>query len=149
MKNPRSAGLANDRVRKLFEAWWDRDLETFRYHFTQRLRADGTPVERKLAAELAADDPLPPNTFEVFGKFFTDTSKVNRITLMVNTDAAILVACSEAGMPLKIQSDCEGLPRLHLFAVTMMGLNPRSIAHIATTETIEVDKFSIWSAGAS
>lgn len=149
LKNPSDSGLENGQVRKLFDAWFDRDAEKFQAYFTQRLMADGKPMEPKLAAELAAEEPLPPHAFDIFDKFFTDRSKFNRITLMVNTDAAILVACSEADMQLKIQPDCAGLPTLHLFAVTMLGLNPRSIAHIASTETVEVDKFSIWSEGAS
>src|SRR5438876_11197785 len=149
LKNPRDAGLENGQVRKLFNAWFERDADKFRGYFTQRLMADGKPMEPKLAATLAAEDPLPLNAFDIFEKFFTDKGKFNRITLLVNTDAAILVACSEADMPLQIQPDCAGMPKLHLFAVTMLGPNPRSITHIATTETVEVDKFSIWAEGAS
>lgn len=106
-------------------------------------------MDAELASELAVKDPLPSNTFDLFDKFFTDKSKLNRVTLMVNSDAAIIVACAEADMPLKLQPDCAGLPKLHLFAVTMLGLNPRSITHIATTETVDVDKFGIWSEGSS
>jgi hypothetical protein len=149
LKNPRDAGLENGQVRKLFDAWFDRDIEQFRGYFTQRLMADGKPMQPKLAAELAAQDPLAPHVFDIFDNFFADKSKFNRVTLIVNTDAAILVACSEADRPLKIQSDCGGLPKLHLFAVTMLGPNPRSISHIASTETLEVDKFSIWMEGVS
>jgi hypothetical protein len=147
LKNPRGAGLENEQVRRLFDAWWDRDPERFRASFTQRLMDDGKTMEPKLAAELAAQDPLPPKAFDLFDKFFTDKRKVKRITLIVNTAAASLVACSEADMPLDIQPNCAGLPKLHLFAVTMLGLNPRSVVHIATTETVGVDKFSIWSDG--
>jgi hypothetical protein len=149
LKNPRDSGLENELVRKLFDAWWTGDAEKFRNYFTQRLMADGKPMEPKLAAEMAALDPVPPNAFDIFNKFFADKSKFKRITLIVNTDAGIIVACSEADRPLKMQPDCVGLPKLHLFAVTMMGPNPRSITHIATTETVEVDKFSIWSEGSS
>jgi hypothetical protein len=149
LKNPSDAGLENGQVHKLFDAWFERDADKFRAYFTQRLMADGKPMEPKLAAELASQDPLPPHAFDIFDKFFTDKSKSNRVTLIVNTDAAILVACSETDVPLKIQPDCAGLPKLHLFAVTMLGPNPRSISHIASTETVEVDRFSIWSEGAS
>jgi hypothetical protein len=147
LKNPRNSGLENQQVRELFEAWWDRDVDKFRSYFTQRLMADGTPMEPNLAAELMAGDPVPPKAFDIFDKFFIDKSKISRITLIVNTMAAILVACEEADLHLNIQSDCTGMPRLHLFAVTMSGLNPRSITHIATTETPVTDKFGIWFAG--
>lgn len=149
LKNPRNAGLESGQVRELFEAWFDRDGDKFRRYFNERLMADGQPMEPKLAAELAAQDPLPPHVFDIFDKFFTDKSKSKRVTLIVNTDAAILVACSEANVPLNIQPDCKGLPKLHLFAVTMRGSNPRSITHIATTETVETNKFNIWSEGLS
>jgi len=106
-------------------------------------------MEPKLAQELAALDPVDPHAYEIFDRFFTDQRKSKRITLIVNTDASVIVACSEADQPLKIEPDCSGLPKLHLFAVRMSGSNPRGITHIATTETVEVDKFSIWSDGSA
>ena len=147
LKNPRNSGLENQQIGELFEAWWDRDVDKFRSYFTRRLMADGTPMEPKLAAELVAGDPVSPTAFDIFDKFFTDKSKISRITLIVNTMAAILVACEEADVHPNIQPDCTGMPRLHLFAVAMSGLNPRSITHIATTETPVTDKFGIWFAG--
>src|SRR5690348_7783953 len=135
LKNPRDSGLENQQVRELFEAWWDRDVEKFRSYFTTRLMADGTPMEPKLAAELMAADPVSPKAFAIFDKFFADKNKLNRITLIVNTMAAVLVACEEADSHPNIQPDCTGMPRLHLFAVIMSGLNARSITHIATAET--------------
>jgi hypothetical protein len=147
LKGPRNSGLESQRVRELFEAWWDRDLEKFRGYFTHPLMADGTPMEPKLAAETEVYDPVPATAFDIFGKFFTDRGKINRITLIVNTMAAVLVACEEADVHPSIQPDCTGLPQLHLFAVTMSGLNPRSVTHIATAETPVTDKFGVWFAG--
>ena len=83
-------------------------------------------------------------TYAIFDRFFTNKLKLNRVNLIANTAAGILVACVEADAPTEIQPDCAGTPKLHLFLVTMSGLNPRSIAHLATAETVEVDKFSIW-----
>ena len=147
LKNPRNSGLENQQISELFEAWWDRDVDKFRSYFTQRLMADSTPMEPKLAADLVALDPVSPRAFAIFDQFFTDRSKISRITLIVNTMAGILVACEEADAHPHIRPDCTGMPRLHLFAVAMSGLNPRSITHIATAETPETDKFGIWLAG--
>ena len=107
-------------------------------------------MEGKLAKELLAANPIPPQTYEIFDRFFTDKRKICHIKLVLNTDAGTIVACSEADFPLtNIQPDCTGMPKLHLFLVSMLGLNPRSVTHLATTETPEVDKFSIWTEGSA
>ena len=149
LKSPRSAGLANQLVRKLFEAWWERDAAKFRAVFTQHLMADGTAMEPRLASELLAADPIPAETFEIFDRFFTDQHKLKRTPLIVNTEAGVIVACSEADPSLSVQPDCTGMPKLHLFLVTMRGLNARSIVHLASTDTVEADKFSIWTEGSA
>jgi hypothetical protein len=153
LKSPRSSGLENQQIHELFEAWWERDAAKFRSYFTDTLMADGTAMEPKLAKELTAADPIRPETYAIFDQFFADKRKDNRITLIVNTNAGIFVACSEAnggrGERVKIQPDCTGMPKLHLFLVNMRGLNPRSIAHLSTTETVEADKFSIWTQGSA
>lgn len=146
-KNPRSSGLQNEQVRKLFEAWWQRDLAEYRKIISKTLMDDGSPMAPDIAKELSKLDAPNPEIFEIFNRFFTDRTKLNRLTLIVNTDAAIVVACSEADVAINIQPDCSGLPKLHLFAIGMSGVNPRSITHIASVETAEVDKFSIWTEG--
>lgn len=144
LKSPRSAGLENQQVQRLFEAWWRRDKEGFRELFTKRLMADGSPMEAGLGHELADQDPLPADTFDIFDKTFTDDQKDRRIVLLVNTDAGIFAACSEADHKIDIGADCSGTPRLHLFLITMSGLNPRSVKPLAVVETPEPNKFSIW-----
>ncbi len=149
LKSPRSSGLQNEQVRKLFEAWWDRDSVKFKGFFTGRLMADGTRMEPNLAKELLAADPLPTDTFAIFDRYFTEESKLKRITLIVNTVAGMIIACSEADLSTSIKPDCTGMPKLHLFLVKMLGLNPRAITHLATTETVELNKFSIWTDGSA
>jgi hypothetical protein len=147
LKSPRSTGLANQQVRKLFEAWWERDADRFRAIFTKTLMEDGTPMEPKLASELLASNPIPPTAYKIFDQFFTDERKRKRTPLIVNTDAGVIVACSEGDPTLAVQSDCTGMPKLHLFLVTMDGLNARSVVHLASADTVEADKFSIWTEG--
>ena len=149
LKSPRSSGLENQQVRKLFEAWWDRDAVKFRAAFTQPLMADGTLMDPKLASGLRSANPIPPETLAIFPRFFTDERKTRRLTLIVNTGAGVLVACSENDLSTDIQPDCSGMPKLHLFLVAMSGLNPRSITHLASADTVEVDKFSIWTEGSA
>ena len=145
LKGPRSAGLENEQIRKLFSAWWDRDKAGFQGIFNDTLMSDGSPMEKRLAAELRSSSPLPANTFDIFDHFFTDQRKQQQIKLIINTDAGVIVACSEQDRVVEIQSDCSGLPSLHLFLVDMAGLNPRIVTHLATTQTAEPGKFSIWS----
>lgn len=109
--------------------------------------ADGSHMEPELASELQAAYPVPADTFAIYDRFFTDEKKLNTLRLIVNTQAGVFVACSEDDPTLDIQSDCTGMPALHLFLVEMNGLNPHSITHLASTETVEVDKFSIWMGG--
>ena len=149
LKSPRSAGLENQQVRKLFEAWWKRDAATFRAVFTNTLMADGTAMDPKLASELLAADPIPSEAFAIFDRFFTDERKLKTTPLIVNTDAGVIVACSEADRSLNIQPDCTGMPKLHLFLVTMLGLNARSVIHLASIDSAEPNKFSIWTEGSA
>jgi hypothetical protein len=144
LKSPRSSGLENNQVRSLFTAWWQRDADQFRAHFTDTLMADGSRMEPELASELFAAAPVPAETFAIYDRFFTDEKKLNTLRLIVNTDSGVFVACSEADPTLNIQSDCTGMPMQHLFLVTMFGLNPRSIMHLASSETVGFGKFSIW-----
>jgi hypothetical protein len=146
LKTPRSAGGENQQVQRLFDAWWQRDKDGFRELFTKRLMADGSPMERELAAELASVDLLPATTFNIFDKLFLEGGKDRAVVLLVNTDAGIFAACSEADHGVEIGADCSGTPRLHLFLITMSGLNPRSVTHLATVATPEPRKFSIWAA---
>lgn len=147
LRSPRSAGLENEQVRKLFAAWWQRDRDEFRSIFTKTLMSDGSPMEPKLAAELMASNPLPAGTFDIFDRFFTDDRKRSQITLILNTAAGVIVACSEEDPATDIQPDCTGMPALHLFLIAMSGLNLRAITHLATTQTLETSKFSIWTEG--
>jgi hypothetical protein len=147
LKGPRRSGLENSQVTKLFDAWWDRNADAFRAFFTKRLKDDGTPVQAELAKEMLALDPVPTEAFQVFDRFFANTNTLKQITLIVNTDAGIIVGCSEDDPHAVGSGDCSDLPELHLFHVKMSGLNPRLITHIASIKTPEVDKFSIWTEG--
>ncbi|WP_176498226.1 hypothetical protein [Sphingomonas sp. HMP6] len=147
LKSPRAAGLENQQVQRLFEAWWQRDKERFRELFNMRLMADGSPMERDLANELARLDPLPVSTFEIFDVMFLDERKNRKVALLVNTDAGIFAACSEADYEVNIGADCSGTPNLHLFLIKMSGLNPRSVIHLSTVATPEPSKFSVWTGG--
>ena len=148
LKSPPVAGLANQQVRELFEAWWGRDSAKFQALFTNTLMDDGRAMEPKLARELRATDPVPKEAFSIFERFFIDQRTLKRISLIVNTDAGVFVACSEANPLQEIGADCSGTPKLHLFLVTMSGLNPRSVEHLASAQTPEPGKFSIWTEGA-
>jgi hypothetical protein len=139
--------LENQQVLRLFEAWWDHDMDGLRAVFEKTLMSDGSVMDAKLARELLRSNPLPSETFAIFDRFFTDKRKLKRVSLMVNTDAGVVVACSEADPSGDIQPDCAGMPKLHLFLVTMLGLNARSVTHVATTTTAEPGKFSIWTEG--
>ena len=147
LKSPRSSGLENNQVRSLFRAWWLRDAAGFRAHFTNSLMADGSGMDPELASELQAALPVPADTFAIYDRFFTDEKKLNTLRLIVNTQAGVFVACSEADSILSIQPDCTGMPTLHLFLIEMDGSSPHSITHLASMETVEVDKFSIWMDG--
>ena len=149
LKSPKLTGRQNSQVIKLFESWWERKPDEFRRYFTTHLKDDGSVMESKLARELLVLDPLPPTYFDIFDKFFTDARKLKRVTLLVNTDAGIFLACSETDEPFHIGPDCSGVPKLHLFLVEMSGLNPRGITHLNSTATVDVDKFSIWTAGSA
>ena len=106
--------------------------------------SDGTSMDPALARELEASDPLPPESFAIFERFFTDQGKVQKISVVVNTDAGVFVACSEADPAISIEPDCGGMPKQHLFLVTMRGLNTRRVTHLASTETADPGKFSLW-----
>ncbi|MFS0773336.1 hypothetical protein [Sphingomonas sp. 1P08PE] len=106
--------------------------------------SDGSLMEAKIADELQQQSPIPDNTFDIFDRFFLDKRKVNRLTMIVNTEAGVVVACSEENSAADIQPDCSGMPMLHLFLVAMSGLNVRSVTHLATTATPNTGKFSIW-----
>ena len=148
LRGPRLTGLQNSQINKLFDAWWNRNLDAFRGYFTNRLVNDGSAMDPELAKELTKLDPVPATALDIFDKFFTDTQKSKQITLMVTSAVGVLVACSEADVPIAIQPDWSGVPKLHLFFVSMSGLNPRLITHVASEETIELDRFSIWTEGA-
>ncbi len=147
LKGPRRSGLENSQIKQLFQAWWERNADAFRAIFTKRLKYDGTPVEAELAKEMLALDPVPTQAYQVFDRFFTNTNTLKQITLIVNTDAGIIVGCSEYDPEAASTGDCSDLPELHLFHVKMSGLNPRLITHISSAQTPEVDKFSIWTEG--
>jgi hypothetical protein len=149
LRSPRSTGRENHQVEKLFGAWWNRDRPAFRALFIDRLMADGTPMDPKLAAELEIANPVPVESFRIFDRHFLDERKDKRLTLLVNTAAGVIAACSEADQSRDIAADCNGIPMLHLFLVSMNGLNPRMITHLASTATAEPGKFGIWTAAAS
>jgi hypothetical protein len=149
LTSPRSTGLENQQVKRLFEAWWQRDKKAFRELFTKHLMADGSTMERDLAKDLAEADPIPVTMFDIYDKLFTVDHKVRRMVLIVNTAAGILAACSEEDSPnstgeVIIGADCSGTPSLYLFHILMSGLNPRSVTHLATVATPEPSKFSVW-----
>ena len=147
LKGPRRSGMENSQIAKLFDAWWARNEDAFRAFFTKSLKNDGSPIEVDLAKEMLALDPIPTEAYQVFGRFFTKTNTLKQITLIVNTDAGIIVGCSENDPHAVGSGDCSDLPELHLFHVRMSGLNPRLITHISSIMTPEVDKFSIWTEG--
>jgi hypothetical protein len=144
LSSPRRAGLQNQQIRKLFAAWWQRDKDQFQSVFKDTLMSDGSPMETKLATELKRQSPLPDSTFDIFDRFFSDKGKTSRLTMIVNTEAGVVVACSEQSLTADIQPDCSGMALLHLFLVVMSGLNARAITHFGTTSTPETGKFSIW-----
>ena len=147
LKGPRRSGLENSQITMLFDAWWERDADGFKSFFTKTLKDDGSLVEAKLAKEMLTLDPVPPQAYQVFERFFTNTNTLKQITLIVNTDAGIIVGCSEVEPNAVGTGDCSDLPELHLFHVQMSGLNPRLITHVSSSKTPEVDKFSIWTEG--
>lgn len=109
---------------------------------------DGTVMEATLAKDLLTLDPVPRVAYDVFDRFFTDIETLKQITLIVNTDAGIIVGCSERDPRHQMaMGDCSDIPQLHLFHVQMSGINPRLITHISSMKTVEVDKFSIWTEG--
>lgn len=142
--DPRLAGRQNDRVRRLFALWWEGDAAAFRAFLSERLMDDGSRMDPSQARALAALDPVPPESLAIFGNFFARPDMVKRLHLLVNTAPDILVGCSEIGRDAIVQPDCSGLPQYHLFLVTMSGLNPRLISHIASEESAGPDKASIW-----
>ena len=144
LSSPRRTGLQNQQVRKLFAVWWQRDKIQFQGIFSDTLMLDGSPMEAKLAAELRQQSPIPDSTFDIFDRFFTDEGTTSRLTMIVNTEAGVIVACSQQKLASDIQPDCSGMPLLHLFLVAMSGLNARALTHLATTATPETGKFSIW-----
>jgi hypothetical protein len=144
LKSPRSSGLENQQVLRLFEAWWQRDEVQFREIFVKRLMNDGSPMKPDIADELARLDPLPANTFEIFSKMFLDERKSRKIVLLVNTDGGIFAACSEQNSEVDPNAETD-LPDLHLFLIKMLGLNARSVMHLTTVATPEPSKFGIWS----
>jgi len=143
-RSAKSAGRENDRVAALFTAWMLRDRDAFRAAFTERLMNDGTLMDKQLADDLAKTDPLPAGWFDIYDRFFTDTGKAAKLEMLVNTDAGVIACCSERPRSGPIGADCSNMPEQHLFLVTMMGLNARKIAHLATIGTSDPDKFAIW-----
>ena len=141
IKSPRSSKSENEQVRDLFEAWWNRDATKFRASFVAGSPVDGPRLDRRLERDLHGANPVP----NIFRNFFTDERKLKRLILMVNTAAGVVVACSEFDQRLRVQPDCSGLPKLHLFLVTMSGLKPRFIAHVASVDTPDANNINIWS----
>lgn len=122
----------------------ERDKEAFRAIFLQTLMADRSRMKRDIADELSKLTPLPPNTFDVFDRFFLEERKDRKVILIVNTDAGIIAGCSEADVRPEIAPDCSGTPNLHLFLVAMSGLNARSVTHLSTVATPEPGKIDVW-----
>ena len=145
LKSPRTSGLENQQVQRLFEAWWRRDEAQFRAIFINRLMDDGSPMKRDIADELDRIDPLNANTFDIFFKMFLDERKTQKIVLLVNTDGGIFAACSEYNFEVDPNTEADP-PDLHLFFIKMLGLNARSVTHLTTVATPEPGKFGIWSA---
>ena len=141
IKSPRSAKSENGQVRELFEAWWNRDAIKFRASFVAGSPVDGPRIDRRPGRNLHGANPVP----NIFGNFFDDERKLKRLILIVNTAAGVVVACSEVDQPLRVQPDCSGLPKLHLFLVTMSGLKPRFLAHVASEDTTDANNINIWS----
>ena len=143
---PRDAGLVIVQVRKLFRAWWDRDEEAFKGCFTDLLSYDGTPLEPSVAKGELALDPLDPNAFAIFSQYFTSDDKLHALDLIVETASGVVVACSEQDLSPSpgVGGECPTFPTQHLFLITMKGPNPRAVVHLASKETIETSKFSIW-----
>ena len=144
LRNPGMSGRQINQVRKIFQSWWERDAEAFREFFKVQLIADGSRMESGIAAELMELNPVPQKTYEIFDRYFTDEQKTKKLPLIIGTDAGIIVVCSEDGRSRNpIRPDCSGMPQLHMFLVKMSGLNPRSIVHLTTEDTVEIEKFDI------
>jgi len=145
LKSPRSSGMENQQVQRLFEAWWQRDEVQFRAIFVNRLMDDGSPMSRDIADELDRLNPLPANTFDIFSEMFLDERKTQKLVLLVNTNGGIFAACSERNFKVDPNAETDP-PDLHLFLIKMLGLNARSVRHLTTVATPEPGKFDIWSA---
>ena len=143
LSSPSQTGLQNQQVRRLFSAWWQRDKDKFKSVFKDALMSDGSPMEAKLAADLQGET-ISESAFDIFDRFFSDESKLSILKMIINTEAGVIVACSERDLALEVKPDCSGMPLLHLFIVKMSGLNAQAVTHIATTATPETGKFSIW-----
>lgn len=144
LSSPRRTGLQNQQVRKLFAAWWQRDKDQFQSIFKGTFTSDGSPMVMKPTTEIQRQSPIPNSTFDIFDRFFSEESKISRLTMLINTEAGVIAACSEENLATDIRPDCSGMPLLHLFLVVMSGLNARTLTHLATTATPETGKFGIW-----
>lgn len=146
LKTPQTFGQQNQVVYDLFQTWWKRDAEKFRAYFSSsgssgRTTSSLGPESGTSVRSLSAAS--------IFVRFFSDERKLKRITFILNSDAGLIVGCSEVDPSRNIGPDCRGVPMLHLFLVSMSGMNPQTVNHCASTRTTAADRFSIWSAGSA
>lgn len=127
----------------LFQVWWKRDAIKFRAYFPDQSLVNGTAAAPVAAIGAGPIQRTPLRS--IFDRFFTDERKVKRITFILNTDAGLIVGCSEANRSRDIGPDCRGMPTLHVFLVTMSGLTPQTMTHWTSTQSLTPDWFNVWS----
>lgn len=135
----------NAQVRRLFEAWWARDLESFRALFTNPLGSDGRPMDPAVLEAWQRDGAfrMPASTRAVFGRFFKNRETRKRIDELVNTDLGIVVGCSETTNAQSIV-ECSDAGESHLFFVKMGGTNPESVVHLNSGSGWEAERLVVW-----
>lgn len=135
----------NAQVRRLFEAWWARDLASFRAVFENPLGQDGRPMDPAVLEAWRRDGAfrMPASTRAVFGRFFKNRETTKRIDELVNTNLGIVVGCSERTNAQFI-AECSDAGESHLFFVKMGGVTPESVVHLNSGSGWEAERLVVW-----
>lgn len=141
---PDYIGRQNAQVRRLFEAWWARDLAGFRAMFTIPLEESGRPVDPTLVRAFRNSYRLPRGTRALFDRFFTNRGLSKRVRVLINTDMGIIALCTETDDMVDGIVNCDDPGQSHLFHVAMSGINPTSITHITSESQGEAARAQVW-----